>query len=54
MTEQQNRTRTIRWEVRATQEEEDMVRALAELEGVSVSAVLRALVRKAYRAAFKK
>jgi hypothetical protein len=48
------RQREKTWNVRVTEQENEMLQALAEHQGLSVSDVLRQLVRRAYAQAFPK
>jgi hypothetical protein len=48
------RQREKTWNVRVTEHENEMLKALAEHQGLSVSDVLRQLVRRAHAAAFPK
>lgn len=49
-----NQERTERIALRLTPEESDVVAALAEASGLSVSDVVRQAIRQAYAAEFKK
>lgn len=48
------RQREKAWNVRVTPDEDEMLRALAEHHGLSISDILRQLVRQAYAQAFPK
>jgi hypothetical protein len=46
------RAREKTWNVRVTEQEDEMLRRLAEHQGLSISDVLRQLVRRAFADAF--